>query len=32
MGAVREHADALEALVDDDLWSVPKYRELLFLH
>jgi glutamine synthetase len=28
--AVREAADGLEALVADDLWPLPKYRELLF--
>jgi glutamine synthetase len=28
--AVREAADQLEALVSDDLWPLPKYRELLF--
>ncbi len=27
---VREVADALETLVADDLWPLPKYRELLF--
>jgi glutamine synthetase len=32
MARVREAADALEGLVDDDLWPLPKYRELLFLH
>ncbi len=32
MAKVREHADRIEALVDDDLWPLPKYRELLFLH
>jgi len=28
--AVREAADELETLVADDLWPLPKYRELLF--
>jgi glutamine synthetase len=28
--AVREAADELETLVSDDLWPLPKYRELLF--
>ena len=28
--ALREVADQLEALVADDLWPLPKYRELLF--
>ena len=30
MAAVREHCDALELLVGDDLWPLPKYREMLF--
>ena len=29
--ALREVADQLEAVVADDLWPLPKYRELLFL-
>jgi glutamine synthetase len=32
MATVREHADLLETLVADDLWPLPKYREILFLH
>ncbi len=32
MVKVREQADLIESLVDDDLWPLPKYRELLFLH
>jgi glutamine synthetase len=28
--ALREVADTLEGLVDDELWPLPKYRELLF--
>lgn len=28
---IRYHADKLELLVDDSLWQMPKYRELLFL-
>ena len=28
--ALREVADELETLVADDLWPLPKYRELLF--
>ena len=32
MLAVREAADLLERLIDDDLWPLPKYREMLFLH
>ncbi|MGE3174456.1 MAG: glutamine synthetase III [Planctomycetota bacterium] len=31
MNRLRETADALEAMVDDDLWPLPKYRELLFV-
>ncbi|MFN8588047.1 MAG: glutamine synthetase III [Candidatus Eisenbacteria bacterium] len=31
MQTVREAADALEALVDDELWPLPKYREMLFV-
>jgi len=29
---VRESADALELLVDDQLWPLPKYREMLFVY
>ena len=28
---IRYHVDKLEQLVDDELWTLPKYRELLFL-
>lgn len=28
---IRYHADKLETLVNDDNWTLPKYRELLFL-
>ncbi len=28
---IRDNADALEMLVDDKIWPLPKYRELLFL-
>ncbi len=28
---IRYHIDKLEHLVDDDKWTLPKYRELLFL-
>jgi len=28
---IRYHADKLELLVDDELWPLPKYRELLFI-
>lgn len=27
---IRYHADKLEMLVDDEIWPLPKYRELLF--
>ena len=30
MDAVRDAADELETLVADELWPLPKYRELLF--
>ena len=30
MADVRESSDALELLVSDDLWPLPKYREMLF--
>ena len=29
--AIRYHVDKLEMLVDDDMWLLPKYREMLFL-
>ncbi len=32
MEEIREHADALEMIVDDEMWTLPKYRELLFIH
>ena len=32
MAEIREHADALELIVDDEMWTLPKYRELLFVH
>jgi glutamine synthetase len=28
---IRYHVDKLEIVVDDELWALPKYRELLFL-
>ncbi|MFC2101433.1 glutamine synthetase III [Bacteroidota bacterium] len=28
---IRYHVDKLEMLVDDELWPLPKYRELLFM-
>jgi glutamine synthetase len=31
MVTIRSHVDALEAEVADDLWPLPKYREMLFI-
>lgn len=31
LDVIREHVDKLELLVDDELWPMPKYRELLFI-
>ena len=31
MGSIRYHIDKLEAKVDDEVWTLPKYRELLFI-
>ena len=31
MEAIRYQIDKLELLVEDDLWTLPKYRELLFI-
>ena len=28
---IRKHVDRLEEIVDDQMWPLPKYRELLFL-
>lgn len=28
---IRYHADKLELMIDDNLWPLPKYREILFL-
>jgi len=28
---IRQHVDKLELMVDDELWPLPKYRELLFI-
>ena len=28
---IRYHVDKLEQVVDDELWPLPKYRELLFM-
>jgi glutamine synthetase len=32
MGALRLPVDRLERMVDDSLWPLPKYREMLFVH
>lgn len=29
---IRYHIDKLELMVDDEMWPLPKYRELLFIH
>ena len=29
--SIRYHVDKLEQIVDDELWPLPKYRELLFI-
>lgn len=29
---IRYHADKLELLVDDEMWCLPKYREMLFIN
>ena len=31
MGSIRYHIDKLEAKVDDEVWTLPKYREMLFI-
>nr|CRY95182.1 hypothetical protein [uncultured prokaryote] len=28
---IRYHIDKLELIVDDRIWTLPKYRELLFM-
>ena len=28
---IRKHIDSLEEIVDDQLWTLPKYREIMFL-
>jgi glutamine synthetase len=28
---IRQHIDQLELVVDNELWTLPKYRELLFI-
>jgi glutamine synthetase len=29
--SIRHHIDQLELVVDNELWTLPKYRELLFI-
>lgn len=29
---VRTHIDSLERVIDNEMWPLPKYRELLFIH
>ncbi len=31
LGKIRYHVDKLELIVDDEMWPLPKYRELLFI-
>lgn len=31
MEQIRYHIDKLEAKVDDEVWTLPKYREMLFI-
>ncbi len=30
-GRIRDHIDHLEEIVDDQIWTLPKYREILFI-
>ncbi|MBQ2992557.1 MAG: glutamine synthetase III [Alistipes sp.] len=30
-GKIRDHIDRLEEVVDDQIWTLPKYREILFI-
>ena len=32
MDSIRVHIDKLEMIIDNELWALPKYRELLFIH
>ena len=32
LAELRRLVDRLEKLVDDELWPLPKYRELLFIY
>ena len=31
METIRRHIDKLELMVDNEMWPLPKYRELLFI-
>ena len=31
MEEIRHHVDKLEVIVDDEMWTLPKYRELMFI-
>ncbi len=31
LNKIRYHVDKLEVLVDDEMWTLPKYREMLFI-
>ena len=31
MDVIRYHIDKLELMVDNEMWPLPKYRELLFI-
>lgn len=31
MEAIRYHIDKLELMVDNEMWPLPKYREMLFI-
>jgi len=31
LDSIRYHVDKLELIVDDELWPLPKYREILFI-
>ena len=28
---IRYHVDKLELIIDDEIWPLPKYREMLFI-
>ena len=32
IAALRKEVDSLEKLVSDELWPLPKYREMLFIY